>query len=71
MNKIERKECDANEVMARKIKTIFDPTMRDITVGYLARSYSALARASLRSRNEIITAASCVPAIVQHPDFVV
>lgn len=71
MNKNERKECDANEVVARTISTIRDPAMREITIGYLARSYSALARASMRSSNEIITAACCVPAIVQHPDFMV
>lgn len=71
MNKNEAKECAANEVIARNISTIRDQAMREITIGYLARSYSALARASLRSRNEIITAACCVPAIVQHPDFVV
>lgn len=71
MNKSERKACDANELQARYLCTIRDPKMLEISVGALARSYSALARASLRSRNEIITAAACVPAIVQHPDFIV
>jgi len=71
MNKRERAECDANEVLARYLKTIRDPKMLELSVGYLARSYSALARASLRSRNEIITRAACVPAIVQHPEFIV
>jgi hypothetical protein len=71
MNRREKNELAANEVMARNLVTIRDPQMLAITVGYLARSYSALARASLRSRNEIITAAAGVPAIVQHPEFIV
>ena len=56
MNKVEKRELANLDVMARMISTISDNGMREISVGYLARSYSALARASLRSKNQIITA---------------
>ena len=71
MNKVEKRELANLDVMARMISTISDNGMREISVGYLARSYSALARASLRSKNQIITAAMAVPAVVQHPDFII
>ena len=71
MNKSESKEVAKNDVLARQISSITDPSSREATIAYLARAYSALARASLRSRNEIITAAMCVPAIVQHHEFIV
>lgn len=42
-------------------------------IGLLARSYSALIRATgtTKSRNQIIVYAMGLPAIVQHPDFIV
>jgi hypothetical protein len=42
-------------------------------IGTLARSYSALIRSArtAKSRNEILVYAAAVPAIVQHPDFIV
>lgn len=42
-------------------------------IGLLARSYSSLIRAArtTKSRNEIITYAAAIPAIVQHPEFIV
>ena len=40
-------------------------------VGYAARGLSALIRASRKSRNELITIAAGIPAIVQHPDFII
>ncbi len=42
-------------------------------IGTLARSYSALIRAArtVKSRNEIMVYAMGVPAVVQHPEFVV
>jgi len=42
-------------------------------IGMLARSYSALIRAArtTKSRNEIIIYAASVPAIVQHPEFII
>ena len=44
---------------------------RPVGIDYLARSFSALIRASYRSKNEIICAAAAVPAVVQHPEFIV
>ena len=42
-------------------------------VGILARSFSALVRSArtTQSRNEVITAASAWPCVVQHPEFIV
>ena len=42
-------------------------------VGMLARSYSALVRSArtTKSRNQILVYAMGLPAIVQHPDFIV
>lgn len=47
------------------------PDQRPVGIDYLARSFSALIRASYRSRNELINAASYVPAVVQHPEFII
>jgi hypothetical protein len=49
------------------------PAQRPVGVDCLARAYSALARAARtsKSRNEIICAAACVPAVVQHPEFII
>ena len=47
------------------------PDQRPVGIDYLARSFSALIRASYRSRNEIICAAAAVPAVVQHPEFII
>jgi hypothetical protein len=46
---------------------------RPVGIDCLARSFSALIRATrtTKSRNEIITAAACVPAVVQHPEFII
>jgi hypothetical protein len=45
----------------------------DIDIALLARSYSALIRAArtTKSKNEIITYAASVPAVVQHPEFII
>ena len=42
-------------------------------IATLARSYSALIRSArtTKSRNEIMIYAAAVPAIVQHPEFIV
>ena len=42
-------------------------------IGLLARSYSALVRSArtIKSRNEILTYAAAVPAVVQHPQFII
>lgn len=47
------------------------PDQRPVGIDYLARSFSALIRATYRSRNELINAASYVPAVVQHPEFII
>jgi hypothetical protein len=46
---------------------------RPVGIDYLARSFSFLVRASrtTKSRNEILTAAAAVPAVVQHAEFIV
>ena len=45
----------------------------DIDAGLLARSYSALIRSArtTKSQNEILTYAASVPAVVQHPEFII
>jgi hypothetical protein len=45
----------------------------DIDIALLARSYSALIRAArtTKSKNQIITYAASLPAVVQHPEFIV
>lgn len=42
-------------------------------IGLLARAYSALIRAARTktSRNQLIVYAASIPAIVQHPEFIV
>jgi len=47
--------------------------VRPVGIDCLARSFSALIRATrtMKSRNEIITAAATVPAVVQHPEFII
>lgn len=47
--------------------------VRPVGVDYLARSFSALIRAArtTKSRNELITIAAYVPAVVQHPEFII
>lgn len=67
MNKSEMREINKlNQIMA------MSPNARPVGIGYLARAFSALARASrtAKSRNEIICAAAGVPAVVQHEDFI-
>lgn len=66
MNKSEQRECSKIAKMLPRVMCINDPML-----GYAARSLSALARASLRSKNEIITFAAAWPFVVQHEDFVV
>ena len=45
----------------------------DIDVSLLARSYSALVRSArtTKSQNEILTYAAAIPAVVQHPEFII
>jgi hypothetical protein len=64
MTKNEKREAD--KLMFVAGRQITDSQV----VGYVARGMSALIRASSRSRNELITIASSIPAIVQHPDFI-
>ena len=42
-------------------------------VGYLARSFSALIRATrtVAARNAMLTAAGAMPAVIAHPDFII
>ena len=64
MNKSELKECLNLETMAR---------WDTVPVDYMARAYSILIRAAktVKARNQIITFASAVPAVVQHSEFIV
>jgi len=67
MTKSETREVAKLEaVMRNGFANVNDPM-----IGYCARSYSALIRATMtaKSRNAMICAAGGVPAIVQHPDF--
>lgn len=68
MNKSEAREL-------QKLNAILKlaPAQRPVGIDCLARSFSALVRAArtTKSRNEIITAAACVPAVVQHPEFII
>ena len=69
MNKSESREVAKLEVVMRNGFT----SINDPMIGYCARSYSALIRATMKtnSRNEIICLASGVPAVIQHADFIV
>jgi len=69
MTKSETREVAKLEaVMRNGFANINDPM-----IGYCARSYSALIRATMttKTRNEIICFASGVPAVIQHADFIV
>jgi len=68
MNKSETREIEKLNAIMR-----MPHAQRPVDIDCLARAYSALARAArtTKSRNEIITAAACVPAVVQHPEFIV
>lgn len=67
MNKSEAREVEKLNAILKMA-----PAQRPVGIDCLARAYSALARAARtsKSRNEIITAAACVPAVVQHPEFI-
>ena len=62
MNKSEKREVEKLNAIARTAD-----------IGMLARSYSALIRSAMtaKSRNEIIVHAAGIPAVVQHPEFIV
>lgn len=64
MNKSELKECLKLQTMQR---------WDDVPVDYLARAYSALIRATrtTKARNQMICFAADVPAVVQHPEFII
>ena len=64
MTKLESRECLKLQAWSK---------FPDIDIALLARSYSALIRAArtTKSRNEIITYAASVPAVVRHPEFIV
>lgn len=49
------------------------PDARPIGVDYLARAFSALIRSArtTKSRNELVCAAAGVPAVIQHPEFII
>lgn len=63
MNKSECRECLKLQAMAR---------WDNVPVDYMARSYSALIRATRtkKARNQIMVFAAAVPAVVQHPEFI-
>lgn len=65
MTKSERREADKLVGMVVAGGAVY--------VGYAARGLSALIRstATTKNRNELITIAAGVPAIVQHRDFIV
>ena len=65
MNKAEKRECDKIAKILPRVMCVDEPM-----IGYAARSLSALARSSLRSRNEIIAFAAAWPLVVQHKDFI-
>ena len=67
MTKSERKEVEKLMLAAQMGVNIGELGM----IGYAARGISALVRASKSGRNELITIASGIPAIVKHSDFVV
>ncbi len=63
MNKSETKEVAKLDAISRVTQDI----------GMLARAYSTMVRATrtTKSRNEIICHAAAIPAVVQHPEFIV
>lgn len=68
MNKSEKREVTKlNQIMRMA------PDARPVGVDYLARAFSALVRSArtTKSRNEIICAASGVPAVIQHSEFII
>lgn len=68
MNKSEQREvAKLNAIM------LMPANQRPVDIDYLARSFSTLIRGAMtkKSRNELINAASYVPAIVQHPEFII
>jgi hypothetical protein len=64
MNKSETRECLKLQAWSK---------FPEPNVGMLARCYSSLVRSARTntSRNQILVYASCLPAVVQHPDFIV
>jgi len=69
MTKSETRQLDnLAAIVARGFENADDPT-----IGFCARAYSALIRATrtTKNRNELICIAGGVPAIVFHPDFIV
>ena len=75
-NKEERKMTKSETREVAKLEAVMRngfTGVNDPMIGYCARSYSALIRATMttKSRNEIICFASGVPAVIQHADFIV
>jgi hypothetical protein len=66
-------KSEAREVAKLNSIMRMPAAVRPVGIDCLARSFSALIRATrtTQSRNEIITAAACVPAVVQHPEFII
>ena len=64
-------KSESREVARLNAIMLMPADSRPVGIDYLARSFSALIRASYRSRNDLICAASMVPAILQHPEFIV
>jgi hypothetical protein len=64
-------KSETREVARLNAIMLMPAATRPVGIDYLARSFSALIRASYSSRNELICAASMVPAILQHPEFIV
>jgi len=64
MTKIESRECLKLQAWSK---------FSNPDIGLLARSYSALVRAArtTKSKNQIIAYAVELPAVVQHPEFIV
>ena len=67
MTKSEKKEVARLDAVARM------GTIDLSNIGYAARGFSGLIRAagSQKARNELIVASMGVPAVGQHPDFVI
>jgi hypothetical protein len=66
-------KSETREVAKLNAIMLMSADKRPVGIDYLARSFSALIRSTMtkKSRNELINAASYVPAVVQHPDFIV
>ena len=65
-------KSESREVARLNAIMLMPAATRPVGIDYLARSFSVLLRSArtAKSHNEIVCAASMVPAILQHPDFI-